>query len=420
MCQMKKLLLITYLTFLSSACIAQSLQEVFNAGNKAYEANNYPDFLYQMQKADSMRPNHPVILRNLGAAYSLNLKKYEAVQVLERVAYMNANIDLDNPDFINLQDLEPFEKLKNTIASLKNEVRNSTKAFTLDDKNLHPEGIEYYAKQNVFYVGSIRKKKIIKVDEKGNCKDFAQSKDYLAIMGLAIDNDKDLLWACTTAAPEMEGYTDTLEGNAEILCFDLKNEKLLDRYPVKGQKAWLGDLAISPTGEVYASSSLAEHPALFKVNKEKGITEEWLSLESLISLQGLTFNKSGELLYLADYRHGIFSINMENKQITKIQNSTPHPLKGIDGLYFYQQHLIAICNGLQPFQVVQFTLGEEQTISSFKYLDKALPEMGEPTLGTFNKNKFFYVANSPWGAYDENKNLLPDKVQKGIILKLTL
>ena len=224
---MKKLLLITYLAFLVSACIAQSLQEVFNAGNKAYEANNYPDFLYQMQKADSMRPNHPVILRNLGAAYALNLKKYDAVQVLERAAFMNANIDLESADFINLQDLEPFEKLKNTIVSLKDEVRNSTKAFTLDDKNLHPEGIEYYAKQNVFYVGSIRKKKIIKVDENGNCKDFAISKDYLAVMGLAIDNEKDLLWACTTAAPEMEGYMDTQEGNAEILCFNLKNDIFL-------------------------------------------------------------------------------------------------------------------------------------------------------------------------------------------------
>ncbi len=59
-------------------------------------------------------------------------------------------------------------------------------------------------------------------------------------------------------------------------------------------------------------------------------------------------------------------------------------------------------------------------ITEFRYLEKALPEMGEPTLGYLDGDTFCYLVNSPWGAYDKEGTFIPEKAAQPIIRSLDL
>ena len=183
----------------------------------------------------------------------------------------------------------------------------------------------------------------------------------------------------------------------------------------------MGDLIIAPDGQILATSSSPSEPAIYVVNETSGTLDPWLVLPQMISLQGVTANPATNVLYVADYREGILKIDLATKTFLTIANQTDHPLKGIDGLYFAENGLIAIHNGLQPNRIVRYELNPSgDAITAFRYLDKALPAFGEPTLGTVVGNDLIYIANSPWGAYDREKALLPEKVSPPILMKTSV
>ena len=413
--------LLVLLTVFSTSLAAQDLQEIFGAGLNAYEQKNYPDFLTYMRQADSLRKNHPVILTNLAKAFALNNQQEDAINILTRVAYMDASVDIGSEDFSSLQQVPSYLELKQLLAFLKTPIKNSQTFLELPDKTLHPEGIAYHKKSNTFFVSSLHQRKVLMVDGDKSISVFYEGEALFGIMGMAVDQEKDLLWVCSTAVPQMQGYKESMDGKASILCFDIKEKGLIRSYPVKDAKAWLGDLALSLSGEVYCTSSLASDPAIYKVNVVKGATEKWLAVPELISLQGITFEPKSKRFYLADYRYGIFTIDTETKSISLLKNKTKHPLKGIDGLYYHKNSLIAICNGLTPFQIVKFELDNlGNSLEDFAYLDKALSVLNEPTLGTIVNNTFYYIANSPWGAYDKSNKQISEKLSKPLILKVKL
>lgn len=143
--------------------------------------------------------------------------------------------------------------------------------------------------------------------------------------------------------------------------------------------------------------------------------------EDLVSLQGLTFDEAQENLFFSDYRGGLFKLNLESGTRTKLANYTRQSLKGVDGLYMHNNRLIAVHNGLKPYQLTAYQLNSDQTaITSFEHLDRALPEMGEPTLGTLVGDKLYYIANSPWPHYDRERQLDPEKLKSTLILSLDL
>jgi hypothetical protein len=54
-------------------------------------------------------------------------------------------------------------------------------------------------------------------------------------------------------------------------------------------------------------------------------------------------------------------------------------------------------------------------------LEQNHPRYREPTLGTLVGARFFYVANSQWGSFDENGVLAPlDRLQAPVILDVRL
>src|SRR4051812_9537514 len=66
--------------------------------------------------------------------------------------------------------------------------RHAEVAFTINEKDLIPEGIAYDPAQKEFYVGSILKRKIVRIDSSGRASDFtSEGQDGLfKVLGMTV------------------------------------------------------------------------------------------------------------------------------------------------------------------------------------------------------------------------------------------
>ena len=63
-----------------------------------------------------------------------------------------------------------------------------------------------------------------------------------------------------------------------------------------------------------------------------------------------------EELFVADYVKGMYKLNVPNKQLTKLEVLPEVSMKGIDGVYFYNNSLLAIQNGVSPVRCLYLPL----------------------------------------------------------------
>src|SRR5690242_16597847 len=80
-------------------------------------------------------------------------------------------------------------------------------AFRIPEKELIPEGITYDAATRTFFVSSINRRKIVKVDEQKRTSDFvSSSQDGIGeVLGLKVANGK--LWACNNLPDQVPGVS---------------------------------------------------------------------------------------------------------------------------------------------------------------------------------------------------------------------
>jgi sugar lactone lactonase YvrE len=421
--------LLTFLALLiacSSHSMAQeTLQTIYSKAIAAYNDGDYKTFMERMQQVNELRPNHPTVLYNLSIAYAKNDQTDNAFQALERVIWMNTEYPFEtDTSFNNINGRAEFKRLLSLKGDLKRPFRSSREFMKIGKEHIvHAEGMAYDPKSEEFFLGDVYGRKIIRVAANGKVSEFASGSELLSIMGMDVDQERGLLWVCATEMDEMLrlGEADTVKRHARLMSFDIKSGQLKQTIIADSPKALFGDLVVAPNGNVYATSSAADHAAIYQFDMKSQELEVIHESPELISLQGLVLDGSGKYLFFSDYRAGLFRLDLTTGNSTKLRNYTKQSLKGIDGLYLHSNRLIAIHNGLRPFQVTAYQLTEDHiAIQSFEYLDRSLPEMGEPTLGVLVAGQLYYIANSPWPLYDQERKLDLEKVESTIILGLNL
>jgi hypothetical protein len=214
---------------------------------------------------------------------------------------------------------------------------------------------------------------------------------------------------------EMENYDST--ARSAVFKFHLSSGKLIHKYPVLLNKnnSVFGDLLISKEGKVLISDS--ENNDIYTINEKTNRIEPYYTSPDFWSIQGITFSSNEKYLFIADYVKGIFRFTIKTKELVEITNNADVSLKGIDGIYFYKNSLIAIQNGVNPLRSMRYFLNKDlDTISSFEVIDRKHPSFGEPTLGVIDGKILYYIANSQWGGYDANHNIKPDNQLKDIVI----
>ena len=415
-------ILATVITIKPELISAQSpLRIHHNKSYEAYEKHDYQTFVFHLEKADSISPNHPTITYNLAAGHALIGNDEKSLELLRKAVLMNTKLyPLDDADFKNVIGLPAFKKIGILRESLLVEVTNSEEAFRNYEQDLHPESIAFDPNTGSFLFGSVHKNKIVNYDIKtGKLSDWNMtSNDGLwAVMGIRVDAKRDVLWVCTAVTKEMANYDESLEGKTALLKYDLKTKKLISSYEEEGGH-WFGDLVLKDDGTPFISDSIK--PLIYTIENDQLIVFKDFTKE-LFNLQGLAFDSAEKMLFMSDYKLGLYSYNMLDNQLNKISYPDDMTTKGIDGLYHYEGRLLAIHNGVRPFRICEYQLDKSGTkITNIKYIDRGRKELGEPTLGVIAEDLFYYIANSPWGKYDKNGNLKEEELTDNIVLKYDL
>lgn len=398
---------------------SQTLKPLAKEAAKAYQDNNIPLFLSLTKKQDSLRPSHPTILYNLACAYALSGRSTEAILVLKKMILMNHKVVFESEaDFASLRDLPEYKALAILKADQSHEVKSSVKVVELSEKDLHPEGIIYLPKNKLWLSESIREHKIVSFDIKtGQCDEWLTDSTLLSVFAMKADANEEFLWVATSAVPEMTGYSENIKGTGEVLKINIQTKKIVRRYTLNSGHVF-GDLVVAQNKDVFISDS--ESTIIYKISADKNELVEFIDLKNeAFNLQGLTLNEDESRLYIADYLKGILKINLKDpKQRTWLAFPESTTRKGIDGLVFYKNALIAIHNGVKPIRIMKYDLNQKGTqISKATIIDNAREEFKEPTLATLVGNELFFIVNSPWSFYSENFILDETRVKAPLLYR---
>ncbi len=398
---------------------AQEWIRPFKEAEEAYKQKDYPHFYAKMKEANHLHPYHQGLWYQLGVAAALNNKEKEAIVCLKKAILINADFKLEGvPDLQSLTKNKEWSRLLELQKKWKQAVVHSKEAFVIKDRQLHAEGIDYDPREKIFYLGSIHKRKIIKVKE-GVVTDFCQSgvDGLTSTLGIKVDVKQNVLWASSSPMPEMKNY-DTLTRSA-VFKFDLSSGKVLKKYelPHPYKTSVFGDLILDKNGKPYISDS--KNNIVWTLNLKTDQLEIFYTSKEFWNIQGIAFNESESQLFISDYIKGVFKLDVARKQLISVGASEEVSLKGIDGIYFYKESLLAIQNGVVPLRSTRYYLNSKQdAITSYKIIDRAHVAFNEPTLGVIVGKNFYYIANSQWGGYDQNSKIKPsEQLQDIIILK---
>jgi hypothetical protein len=202
--------------------------------------------------------------------------------------------------------------------------------------------------------------------------------------------------------------------------YELTSGKLLGKYLPEGFDEYVfGDLVIDPHGRVIVSDS--KNNILFTVNEATNKLDRYFESKDFWNIQGITYNKSGSILYISDYIKGVFQLDTKSKTLRKLREAFDLSTKSIDGLSYYNNSLIAIQNYIVPMRVTQYLMDENSDLKSYRIIDKAHPAFNEPTIGCISGDTFYYIANSAWSGYEKDFTLKPhDQLHEPVVLRVNL
>jgi sugar lactone lactonase YvrE len=403
----------------------EAYQESLKEAMAAHERKDFASFLEHSLSASRAAPDSPRALYNVACGYSLTGRKDEAVAAVSRMADRKTyfNVDAD-PDFDAVRDTPGFKAARARLEALKAPIHRSSVAFTLPQEDLIPEGIAHDPASGAFFVSSVHRRSIVRVDPGGQTSELVkEGQDGLfAVLGIQVDPARRSLWACSAAVPEMKGHREDDRGKTGLFEFDLTTgqlrRKLLLDEPGVGHG--LNDLAIDPRGDVFVSDTGTS--AIYTLPAGGDRLSVFIEPGRLASPGGIAISSDAKTLFIADYRQGIARVDRARREVTFLAPPEHATLVGIDGLRFHEGALIAIQNGIQPHRVVRLALTPDgAAVREAVILEMSHPLFNEPTLGVILGQDFWYIANSQWGSFDKGGVIWPaDRLKDPVILKMRL
>lgn len=287
-------------------------------------------------------------------------------------------------------------------------------AFTVTEKDLIPEGIAYNPDDKSFYIGSIYKKKVVKIDAKGTVTDFVKAgADGLSmVIGLRVDPNTQQLWVCSNEGENIKG------GQASVNQYDLKTGKLIHRYTVhvEGETHFFNDIALAH-GKAYISDS--EGRAVYELDPATKSVSLFVKTDRLYYPNGIVWLEATNNLVVSSST-GLITINVVTKAVGQIPFGSYY-LFGTDGLYNHKGSLVAIQNVSFPITINRFYLDEQQsTITKGEVLLIDEPNFDMPTTGAIVGDWFYFIANSQLRNYEKGEIKDASKLKDVKIMRIPL
>lgn len=76
------------------------------------------------------------------------------------------------------------------------------------------------------------------------------------------------------------------------------------------------------------------------------------------SLRRLAPSPDGRVLYLADYSHGMLRVDLETREVTRLDDAPSSTSLGCDGIAWDRGAIVAVQNGVAPARIMRFVLDQ--------------------------------------------------------------
>jgi sugar lactone lactonase YvrE len=364
-------------------------------------------------------PHNGGVMYELARALSSSGQPEEAMRWLGDALDQGLDLDFGDPAFAPLRPLPAFQALEARAATVET-IARSRVAFRIADKETIPEGIAYDPVRGEYFVGSLFKKKILRVDAQGRVSDFtASGQDGLEdVLGLKVDAERRILWACTAAGPRAGAAA----GRSALFRYDLGSGRFVRAYWLDNQdgRHLLNDLALARTGDVFVSDSDGNMVHRLAAGADRLVP--FLGLGTFIYPNGLALSADEKTLYVADFRHGLSAVDVASQQ----SKALPHPgsvsTAGLDGIALDGDGLVGVQNGAGRERIVRYRLASDgQSILGLEVLESRNPFFRIPTTGAIADREFVYIANANLRALDEDGTLRKDAhLEEVVVLGVSL
>lgn len=296
---------------------------------------------------------------------------------------------------------------------------SSTVAFYLPEKDLVPESVAFDEKDGSFYVGSMRKGKIVRMDAKGNASDFIKARQdgLWEVIGIKIHPTQRMLWVCSFDGPELEGHKQSDTNASGVFVFNLDSGKLIRKWVLDkpGEVHGFNDLTLTRGNDAYITHMMKE-PSVYRIRQADQKLELFMKTDGLTGVNGITMSPDERTLFVAG-NEGVQAIDIAGKKARMLAVPEGVEMGGIDGLYCYRDGLLAIRGN----SINRYDLDETRTkVTLEAVLETNHPLMSVPTTGVLVGDDFYYVANSQLDFVNPDGTLKTEKLTEPPILKLKL
>ena len=403
----------------STAQLARDARAAYDKGDKA-------GFLAIYEEIARRRPGDVYVLYNLACGQALNGQTAAAEKTLLQMAALRAASDIDaDTDFDSIRQSEGYKKAAASMAALRKERISSgaVVAFTIAEKGLVPEGVAYDPVTKSFFVSSIRKRKVFRIEPSGKISVFVAPRDggLRTAAGIGVDPKRRSLWVASEAMPHMEGYVKDEARQSAVFEFDADTGKFRRevKAPTLENAAGFDDLAVAADGRLYINDGY--NGRIWTLAPGGTALEIFLESDVFRGTQGLAPTPDGKTLYVSDYA-GLYRVDVATKKISRLAGTADVALNGIDGLVWSGGSLFAVQNGVEPNRVIRVDLSADGTsVTGAKILEMNNPAFDEPTLAVAANGALYVTANSQGGKFqNQKKPITPEEMQDAVILKVPI
>jgi sugar lactone lactonase YvrE len=284
-------------------------------------------------------------------------------------------------------------------------------AFTVPVKDLIPEGIAVDPSTRTFYMGSLFRKKIVRVRINGEVTDFTERHhaQWGPLCGVKVDSSDHSVWANTC---------DDSGVAAELLHFG-RHGGLEARFPAaQVGKHLFNDLVLHGHSEIYLTDSLANQ--VYRFNRKSRTFTPLSFPRPMYYPNGIALSADGNQLYVADL-FGMFLFDLRDGVAREVKTPQSNTLATADGLYWYKGSLVAVQNGLGLPRVAEVQLSADGWHATrVDILEYRSPLVTSPTTGAILGSDFYFISNTQIDNLRDGKIVDQNKLQPILISALPL
>jgi hypothetical protein len=330
----------------------------------------------RIEKELKSSPDQAAVSYEMARTWAAAKQWPQTIDWLRKVTGFQAGIDASRDSiFAPLRGRASSRSIVSAVNESTPPVSHSDMAFRVAERGLVPESIAWDPHGRRFYLGSMRKGKVLRCTAAGNCTEFASGLG--TILGLKARGPN--LWLLNNEANE-----------SALMRYDLQSGSLLHKFSVTGSGHNFNDLIPAPAGDVFLTDTraaavwhlAADGDALAKLPQR------------FQSANGIALSPDGQILYVSTFPDGITVVDRSTGQAAPIPRPAGFCLAFIDGLYFHSGALIAIQNGFMSPRVVRLFLSRDlRRIERLEVLERRNPLFDGITTGVIANNDFFFMAN---------------------------